>query len=324
MRVLVTGGSGFIGTNMIDRLRAEGYTEILNIDIKAPRDERQNAYWHQCDILDLEHLKREIQVFQPELVVHLAAKTGLTRANLECYAENITGVRNMLEALKATPSVRRVIFTSTLLVCQMGYIPKHDTDYKPNTLYGESKMIGEKIVREARDLAFEWIIIRPISIWGPWGEEPYINFFRSIKQGWYFHIGSGHYRRSLGYVENAVYSLHKLLTAPAEQVVGKTFYIADHDPADLYLMANEIRSQLQARRIFHVPLTPVKIMAKLGDVLRNRGWENVPLQSFRLKNIMTEYVFDMTPLRCVTGDLPYTLPQGVSRTIAQLRQNNRL
>jgi nucleoside-diphosphate-sugar epimerase len=324
MKVLVTGGSGFIGTNMIDRLRAEGYTDILNIDIKAPRDKRQNEYWCECDILDLYKLRSEIQKFQPHFVVHLAAKTGLTRASLECYAENTTGVRNMLEALRATPSVQRVIFTSTLLVCEMGYIPKHDTDYRPSTLYGESKMIGEKIVREEKDLPFEWIIIRPISIWGPWGEEPYINFFRSIKQGWYFHLGSGHYRRSLGYVENAVYSLHKLLTASKEKVVGKTFYIADYEPADLYNMANEIRVQLGARRIFHLPLWVAKVAAKLGDLMHNRGWENVPLQSFRLKNIMTEYVFDMSPLKRVAGDLPYTLPEGVSRTITQLKQYNKL
>lgn len=324
MKILVTGGSGFIGTNMIDRLLAEGITDILNIDIKAPRKVEQAKYWRQCDILDLAGLTKEIQQFQPQLVVHLAAKTGLTRANLDCYAENTTGVSNLIAALKATPSVKRVIFTSTLLVCQMGYIPKHDTDYKPSTLYGESKMIGEKIVREQKELSFDWTIIRPISIWGPWGEEPYINFFRSIKQGWYFHIGSGHYKRSLGYVENAVYAIFKLLTAPGQAVARQTFYLADYEPADLYDMANEIRNQLKARRIFHLPLLPIKVLAWVGDILRKRGWENVPLQSFRLKNILTEYVFDMTKLKKVAGPLPFTLPEGVAETIACLRAANKL
>ena len=62
----------------------------------------------------------------------------------------------------------------------------------------------------------------------------------------------------------------------------------------------------------------------MGDFVRNRGWENVPLQSFRLKNIMTEYVFDMVPSKDVVGNLPYALPDGVSRTVAQLKQNNKL
>lgn len=43
-------------------------------------------------------------------------------------------------------------------------------------------------------LPYAWTIIQPISIWGPWGEEPYKNFFKAIVQGWYFHIGSGHYK----------------------------------------------------------------------------------------------------------------------------------
>jgi len=324
MKVLVTGGSGFIGTNMLNLLIKEGYTDILNLDIKEPKEIAHNKYWHKCDILDVENLKKEIQEFKPGLVVHLAAKTGLTRANIACYAENTTGVRNMIEALKATPSVQRAIFTSTLLVCEMGYIPKHDTDYKPSTLYGESKMIGEKIVREQKDLEFSWTIIRPISIWGPWGEEPYINFFRSIKRGWYFHIGSGHYKRSLGYVENAVYSIYKLLSAPKEKVSGKTFYIADYMPADLYDMALEIKNQLKAHRIFHLPLIPVKIIARIGDILKKRGWENIPLQSFRLKNILTEYVFDMGHLREIVGDQPFTLKEGVSRTIKWLNQARKL
>ncbi|PIS28641.1 NAD(P)-dependent oxidoreductase [Candidatus Saganbacteria bacterium CG08_land_8_20_14_0_20_45_16] len=321
-RILVTGGSGFIGTNMINRLQSEGYQKLLNIDIKPPREEKHRQYWHECDILDLEKLQRTIQDFQPELVVHLAAKTGLTRANLDCYAENTTGVKNMIAALRATPTVKRAVFTSTLLVCQMGYIPQNDTDYKPSTLYGESKVIGEKIVREQKDLNFDWIIIRPISIWGPWGDEPYINFFRSIKKGWYFHIGSGHYRRSLGYVENAVYSIYILLTAEQGKVRGKTFYIADYGPADLYDMAAEIRDQLKARRIFHLPLTLAKFIAKIGDIFRQRGWENVPLQSFRLNNILTEYVFDMNHLKQVIGEQPFSLKQGVSRTINWLRQSN--
>jgi nucleoside-diphosphate-sugar epimerase len=309
---------------MIDLLLKEDNIDILNIDIKPPREIKHNQYWRQCDILDLEKLKKEIRDFNPELVVHLAAKTGLNRPNLESYAENTTGVKNMLAALDGTPSVQRAVFTSTLLVCEMGYIPKHDTDYKPSTLYGESKMIGEKIVRGRQDLKFAWTIIRPISIWGPWGEEPYINFFRSIKQGWYFHTGSGHYKRSLGYVENAVFSILKLLRAPLEKIAGKTFYIADYEPADLYNMAEEIRLQLNARRIFKLPLTPIKLLAKVGDLLQRCGWENVPLQSFRLNNILTEYVFDMTPLKEVVGPQPFNIKEGIARTIKWLNQARRI
>ena len=76
--------------------------------------------------------------------------------------------------------------------------------------------------------------------WGPWGEEPYRNFFKSIAQGWYFHIGSGHYKRSLGYVGNTVHQIHQILLAPREKIHGKTMYVADDQPADLYDMLREM------------------------------------------------------------------------------------
>jgi nucleoside-diphosphate-sugar epimerase len=233
-------------------------------------------------------------------------------------------VENLLLALEEVPCVERVIFTSSLLVCRMGYVPKHDTDYQPTTLYGKSKVRGEQIVRAAENLPYAWIIIRPISIWGPWGEEPYQNFFKSIAQGWYFHIGSGHYRRSLGYVGNAVHQIHQLLLAPREKIHGKTMYVADDQPADLYDMANMIRQAVGAPNIHHVPLWVAILAAKIGDGCKAVGWHSAPLSSFRLNNIRTEYVFDMQPIMEVSAPLPYSLKAGVEQTVQWLRERGEI
>jgi nucleoside-diphosphate-sugar epimerase len=64
----------------------------------------------------------------------LAAKTGLDEKKLNDFGANMEGVENMLRAFEETRSIERVIFASSLLVCGMGYIPKHDTDYQPTTL----------------------------------------------------------------------------------------------------------------------------------------------------------------------------------------------
>ena len=198
MRILVTGGSGFIGTNYIELLLKSGETGFINLDNRSPRNAAHKSFWQECDLLDAPCLKKIIADFLPTHVVHLAAKTGLDEFRLDAFAANMDGVENLLFALEEVPSVERVIFTSSLLVCRMGYVPEHDTDYQPTTLYGQSKVEGEKIIRTQKNLPYAWTIIRPISIWGPWGEEPYKNFFKAIAQGWYFHIGSGHYQgRSL-------------------------------------------------------------------------------------------------------------------------------
>jgi nucleoside-diphosphate-sugar epimerase len=322
-RILVTGGSGFIGTNYIEFLLKNKQTEFVNLDIKPPQNSAHKNFWQKCDLLDASNLKKKIKDFAPTHVVHLAAKCGL-EPRLSAYAANMEGIENLLDALKEVSSVERVIFTSSMLVCRVGYIPKHDTDYQPSTLYGQSKVVGEKIVRSQNDLPYAWTIIRPISIWGPWFEDPFKMFFKAIAQGWYFHLGSGHYRRSLGYVENTVYQIHRLLLAPLEKVNRKTFYLADDSPVDLHDFANEIQKALGTRKIRHIPLWAAKLAAKVGDVLKILGWRRVPLTSFRFNNILTEYVYDLRPIMEISGPLPFDLKTEIGRTIQWMRKVGEL
>lgn len=232
-------------------------------------------------------------------------------------------MKNLVNALQTVNTVKHVIFTSTLLVCKMGYIPKHDTDYMPTTAYGASKVEGENIVRNYQGLNFSWTIIRPISVWGPWMIEPYIDFFRAIKGGWYFHIGDGHYKRSMGYVENIAHEIHRILMAPKEKIHGKTFYVGDPEPTDLYVFAEKVREKLNAPKIRRIPLPAIKAVAKAGDVLKFLGWKNVPMSSFRLNNIMTEYIFDLSPIMDVCGYLPYDRNIAIERTVEWFRMMTR-
>ncbi len=322
MRILVTGGSGFIGTNYIEFLLKNGQAEFINLSYGPPRNVAHKNFWRKCDLLDAPKLKKIIKDFSPTHVVHLAAKCGLYNS-LDVYAANIQGVENLLLALQEAPSVERVIFTSSLLVCRPGYVPNHDTDYKPYTLYGVSKMRGEQIVREYdKNMPYAWTIIRPISIWGPWCGDPFKAFFKAIAQGWYFHIGSGHCRKTFGYVENTVYQIHQLLLAPLEKVDRKTIYVADTPPVDLYDFANEIQKELNTKKIWHMPLGVAKLFAKAGDVLKAIGWRNVPLTSFRLNNMRTELIYDdlLQPVLEICGSLPYDLKRGVKRTIEWMRE----
>lgn len=316
MKLLITGGSGFIGTNYVDYALRKN-CEIINIDIKSPYKKEHNKYYVNCDILDYERLKKIILDFKPDYVVHLAAKTGAhSITDLKEFAPNIKGVENLINAILKVDTVKHVIFTSTLLVCKMGYIPKHDTDYMPTTAYGMSKVEGEKIVRNWENLSFSWTIIRPISVWGPWMVEPYINFFKAIYQGWYFHIGHGHYKRSMGYVENIAHQIHSILMAPKEKVDKKTFYVGDPEPTDLYDFAEEVREKMKAPKIKKMPFWIAKTLAKIGDVLKLLGWTNVPLTSFRLNNITTEYVFDLSPIMEVcNGKLPYDRETAIEKTV---------
>lgn len=320
MRIFVTGGSGFIGTIYVDYALQNG-CDVLNIDIKAPFKKEHFRYWQECDIMNYEKLEKIIFDFKPDYVVHLAAKTGAhSITDLNEFAPNMEGVKNLINAMLKVDTIKRVIFTSTLLVCKMGYIPKKDTDYMPTTAYGMSKVEGEKIVRNWQNLPFEWTIIRPISVWGPWMIEPYINFFKAISQGWYFHIGHGHYKRSMGYVENLVHEIHCILLSPSEKVHKKTFYLGDPEPTDLYEFAEKIREKMNAPKIKRMPMWIAKYFGKIGDFLKLLGWTNTPLTCFRLNNILTEYVFDLSPIMEIASPLPYSQEQGIERTIEWMRE----
>jgi len=318
-RILVTGGSGFIGTNYIEFLLRNTQAEFINLDINPPRNPAHKSFWRKCDLLDASNLKKIIKDFSPNYVVHLAAKTGI-ETKLSAFAANTEGTKNLLDALKEISSIERVIFTSSLLVCRLGYTPKDDTDYKPSNAYGLSKVKMEQIIRSQKDLPYIWTIIRPIAVWGPWCEDPYKSWFKAIKQGWYFHIGSGHYRRTMGYVENMVYQIHQILLAPAEKIDRKTFYLGDDAPIDLYDFANEIQKEFGARKIRHIPLWAAKLAAITGDILKRMGWKSIPLTTDRLNHIRTDYVFDLQPIMEISGSMPHNYKTGIKKTIQWLRE----
>ena len=166
MRTLVTGGSGFIGTNLVDLL-ATRTREILNVDVESPPRGEHIPFWSECDVLDIEGLHKQFQGFRPEIVVHLAAKTDTKSKNLRDYRVNTDGTANVLEAVRRISTVSRLIVASTQFTSRPGHIPEHDEDFRPHTAYGESKAIAEKLLREA-NLQCTWTIIRPTNVWGPW------------------------------------------------------------------------------------------------------------------------------------------------------------
>jgi len=188
-KILVTGGSGFIGTNLMDSFLSKG-DQVLNLDSAKPLKSQHLPYWKQIDILDYDGLESEILKFDPEVIVHLAAVTDLDGKSLEYYNANTIGTQNIVDISKKLKSLKRVVYTSSMYVCKPGHIPRNYDEYKPHTIYGESKVKGELIVKAIKDPAYTWVIIRPTSIWGPWFNIPYIDFFNIVYQGKYYDFGS--------------------------------------------------------------------------------------------------------------------------------------
>lgn len=313
-RYLITGGSGFIGTNLIEEMLNCG-NDLLNIDIQPPSISSHFSFWKKCDLLDKSELEKITKNFVPNSIIHLAARTDINGKSLSDYAVNVEGTYNLIMALRKI-NIERAIFTSTQFVHQYHGSPLNNDDYAPHTCYGESKVEMERIIKQT-DLPCVWTIIRPTNIWGPWHPRYPNEFWKTLSDGFYFHPGKKEVYRSYGYVGNVVWQILKLLEQPGEQINKKVFYVGDQ-PINLYDWVNEFSKRLTNKEVRIAPRFFVKTLASTGDVIKKIGL-NFPITSSRYKSMTTSNPAPMDDIFKLLGAPPYSLEKAVDKTIDWLR-----
>ena len=315
-KILITGASGFIGENLLEDLLLKQHI-VINIDNNPPRNTFHKQFWHNVNINNYTKFKQVISDFNPDYIIHLAARTDLEGRILDDYSANINGVENLMQIVKTLPNLKKVIVTSSMLVCHTGYYPKDQFDYAPNTLYGESKVETEKIVWDNKPQC-DWAIIRPTSIWGPWFGVPYRNFFDMVISRKYFHIGRKSCTKTYGYVGNAVYQIEQILFHETLNEDQKVFYIGDNPPTNIEIWANEIAAELNFD-IKRVPFWMLKIAAYFGDLLKLFNI-TFPMTSFRLKNMTTDNIIDLSETYNIAPNPPYSRIDGIKATLQWLKK----
>lgn len=316
-KILITGGSGFIGTNLINKLLQENKFNILSIDIVHPKIKEHFVLWKNVDLRNKTALLNLVKDFQPDYVIHLGARTDLKGKELKDYDANMLGVSNLLDALETVPALKRAVFASSMYVCEPGYMPKNFEDYAPHTLYGESKVETERLIKK-RNPQYTWSIIRPTSIWGPWFGEPYDKFFHIVLRHMYFHMGKRACKKTYGYIENTIYQIKSILKAKPEDINGKTFYLGDYEPYPITDWANEIAA-IERIHIPHIPYFCFKMAAMFGDLLKKLGI-TFPMTSFRLHNMTTDNVHDLRPIKAIAPNLPVSRIDGTKKTLKWIHQ----
>jgi nucleoside-diphosphate-sugar epimerase len=313
VRVLVTGGSGFIGTNVVEHFAAAG-ARVVSLDAAPPRCRAHDALHEHVDVRDAVSVAGAFDRFRPTHLVHLAARTDLRGASTADYDANVRGVDVVVDAAARCGTLERAVFASSMLVCRVGYRPIRDDDYAPSTAYGESKVIGERRVRERSDALPPWCIVRPTSIWGPWFGEPYRDFFEAVLARRFVRFGEACATKTFGFVGNAVAQIDALLDAPAQRILGRTFNLGDAPALDAFGWADAIAAEAGVAPPRRVPEVAIRIAARVGDALC-AARVPFPMTSFRLANLTTDNVVDLGPTLELAGPPAFSTREGIRLTL---------
>jgi len=313
-KVLVTGSSGFIGTNLIEELLKQGAI-VTALDLPETNWEKLpvGAKQIRADILNKSALDNVFQNI--EIVYHLAAKTDLDGKSKDEYRVNYEGTLNVIEEAAKSKSLTRFVFYSTQLVVGL-FNEKRLLDesepYKTKTFYGESKIEGEKVVKEyCKKFNIPFTIIRPTSVYGPWGETPYKEFFRAIKNKRYFHVGKANNLVSWVYVKNLVDLT--LLTSVHENAVNEIFFGNDLRTYSMKNIVNEVAKyyKIKIHAIPNIIITPV---AYIFGFFKLFGIK-VPIYPFRLRNMKMTYCYNIEKSLRLGYNPVYDLESGIKETL---------
>ncbi|HLL40116.1 MAG TPA: NAD-dependent epimerase/dehydratase family protein [Rubrobacteraceae bacterium] len=222
-KVLITGGAGFLGINLVRHLLAKGYA-LASLDVEDfDYPERHNIEAIKGDIRDKMLLNRAMEGV--DFVVHTAAALPLYSPE-DIYTTDVEGTRNVLEAARQN-GVKRVVHVSSTAVYG---IPDHHPLYETDKLegvgpYGQAKIQAEMICLEYRARGMVVPVIRPKSFIGPERLGVFALLYDWALTGHNFPmIGSGNNRYQLLDVEDLCEAIHLSLTLP-EDAVNDTFNI---------------------------------------------------------------------------------------------------
>lgn len=316
-RVLLTGASGFIGTNLIDFLAGCG-AAVVNVDIDPPLCSRQSPLWRRCDVGDLESLRTIVNGVDPHVVVHLAARTDTDSVEVSDYAINYMGTRNVVQALSG--NTERFVFVSSQFVVGPDATFRSETDYAPHSAYGESKVQAELGLR-ADPPQVPWTIVRPTNVWGPWHLRYRTQFWRVLERGMYLHPSAPDPIRSYAYVGSVCLQMLAVLLADEAAVNGRALYVGDF-PVRLSQWVDAFSSALRGKPARRVPGRALASLARIGDVVQRTG-VRAPLNSSRFLSMTSDYPTPMERTEVALGGLPSVpLAIGIMETVSWLHDGH--
>lgn len=286
-KVLVTGGSGFIGSHLVNRLLKEGAdVTVMSRYNSVEENIRLKDVWNQinvveADLRDIDSL-RQLNDIKPEIIFHLAAynHVGASFVHVsEVFDVNAKGTANLLEAYG---DYELFIYTSTSEIygLQEGFPFKESFDPKPISPYAISKYAGELYCRMKQHISKNSIaVLRPFNVFGPYQSTKAIipELIISCLKGKTIKTTEGKQTREFNFVDNIIDGF--ILAAKNKKAIGHVINVGsgkDISIRDLVKKIAEMTNSKSKLDIGALPYRPTEIWKMATDNTRAKeilGWE---------------------------------------------------
>ncbi len=318
----VTGGSGFVGGALIERLRSEGWDvrALARSDAAARKVSERGAEAVRGDLSDTGALTEGARGC--EVCFHAAAKVEDWGDPVEFERMNVHGTRNVIVACREA-GVRRLVHVGTEAALMAGE-PLVNVDesapLRPDSpaLYSSSKAKAEALVRAAYDSELETVVVRPRFVWGKGDTTLLPTLVEMVRAKRFRWVGGGRHLTDTTHIDNTVEGLWLAATqAPA----GGVYFVTDGDP----VVFRDFVTAMLATRGLEVPDKGVPVgMASAGALVSERLWRllrrpgSPPLTRFAVWVASQECTLNTARARAEMGYEPRTTR---AKGLAELAEN---
>lgn len=239
--ILVTGGSGFLGSYIIDQLKQEGFNPISFSRNQSEKLKVKNIEQRLGDLSNYADIKNALTDI--DAVIHTASKVGMHGTFDEFFRSNVTGTMNLIKAMKDS-KINKLVYTSTPSVVfgKDDIILGDESLPYPNyflTHYAHSKKIAEEFVINSCNENFHAISLRPHLIFGPGDLNLIPRMIEARKKNRIKIVGDGKNLVDIIYVENAAIAHLNALKKVGPNLSKKCYFIGQ-GPVNLWTFTNEV------------------------------------------------------------------------------------
>jgi nucleoside-diphosphate-sugar epimerase len=331
MRLLVTGGTGFIGSHLAEEGRRRG-AEVVVLGLTDRPEERANAELLARQgveivagsITDAGLCERAMRGATHVFHLAVAMREGGKRDEF-FETVNLEGTRRLLEAAGAA-RVERFVYCGTIGIYghRAPGITTEESPLRPGNIYERTKVAAERLVRElAPASGVPFTIVRPADVYGP-RDQRLLKLFRGISAARFPLFGDGSGRRHMVYVDDVVSAF--FAACERAEAVGEGMIVAGPRPCTLRELIEQVRQATGSPRFGRrLPLAPMLAAAAVVEDVCKVVHLDPPIYRRRMDFFTSDSAFDTTRARRVLGWAPRVeLEEGVRRTYEDYRQSGAL